>query len=208
LLAYVVVSVVTALVTPATRGHAAQTFAVVLLGWPNLAWPALTIGVGATWHGRVDGPSGLPLPHVPDEVLRTPDVSTLNLRTLTERDGRAWWLLVADVLLVLAAAFLMAVWSPAQVPALRHAVCFAVALAVTVFVICLVGRISAHDGLSLLGIGNLGGGLLGELLLRPDLWPSVGLAGLWGLVAGFLCGLSARPLRRRRAAGPRHRTGP
>ncbi|MFL4902313.1 streptophobe family protein [Streptomyces sp. MMS24-I2-30] len=206
LLGYVVLGVVTALVTAATRGHAADTFAVLLLGLPNLAWPALTVGLGASWHGRVDGPFGLPMPHVLDEVLRTPDVSMLNLRTLVELDGRAWWLLVAAVVLVPAAALLMVARSPAGVRARRHALCFAVALAVAVLVICLVGRISAHYGLSLLGIGDLGGGLSGELLLRPDVWPAVGLAALWGLVTGFLGGLLARPLHRRGGAGPERRT--
>ncbi|MEV0185000.1 streptophobe family protein [Streptomyces sp. NPDC050625] len=197
LLAYVALAVVVALVAAATRGHPADTFAVVLLGLPNLAWPALTIGLGATWHGRVDGPFGLPMPHVLDEVLRTPDVSTLNLRTLTEQDGRMWWLLVVDVVLVLAAGFLMAVRSPARIRLWQHALRLAVALALAVLMICLLGRISAHYGLSLLGIGNLGGGLSGELYLNPDVWSAVGLAVLWGLVAGFLGGLLARPVHRR-----------
>lgn len=58
LLAYVVVGVVVALVVAATRDRPADTFAVLLLGLPNLAWPALTIGLGATWNGRVEGRSG------------------------------------------------------------------------------------------------------------------------------------------------------
>ncbi|MFE9613921.1 streptophobe family protein [Streptomyces sp. NPDC006012] len=205
LLAYVALGVVTALVTAAVRGHGADTFAVLLLGLPNLAWPALTVGLGATWHGRVDGPFGLPMPHILDEVLRTPGVSTLNLRTLAEHDGRAWWLLVAAVVLVPAAALLMVARSPARVRAWQHALHFAVVLAVAVLVICLVGRISAHYGLSVLGIGDLGGGLSGELLLRPDVWPAVGRAAVWGLVAGFLGGLLARPLHRRGGTGPERR---
>ena len=52
----------------------------ILLGLPNLVWLGLTIGLGASWDGQVDGPFGLPMPHVLDEVLRTPDVATLNLR--------------------------------------------------------------------------------------------------------------------------------
>ncbi|RMB80064.1 streptophobe family protein [Streptomyces shenzhenensis] len=207
LLAYVALGAVAGVVTAATRGHAAQTFAVLLLGLPNLAWLALTLGLGATWHGRVDGPFGLPLPHVLDEVLRTPDVSTLNLRTLAEHDGRAWWLLVAAAVLVPAAAVLTAVRSPARTPAWRHALSFGAALAAAVLMICLVGRISAHYGLSVLGIGDLGGGLSGELLLRPELWPAVGLAALWGLAAGFLGGLLALPVRRRAGAGREGRTG-
>ncbi|GGJ29937.1 hypothetical protein GCM10010121_046600 [Streptomyces brasiliensis] len=199
LLACVALGVVVALVTAATRGHPADTFAVVLLGLPNLAWLALTLGLGATWHGRVDGPFGLPMPHVLDQVLRTPDVATLNLRTLAEHDGRVWWLVVVDAVLLLATAFLMAARTPVRVPAWRHALRFAVALALAVLMICLVGRISAHYGLSLLGIGNLGGGLSGELFLRPETWSAIGLGVLWGLVAGFLGALLARPVHRRGA---------
>lgn len=197
LLAYVVIGVVVALVVAATRGHAAETFAVILLGMPNLVWLTLTIGLGATWNGRVEGPFGLPMPHVLDEVLRTPDISELNLRTLSEHDGRAWWLLVVDAVLLIAAAFVMAARSPARVRAWQHAVHMAVALVLTVFMICLVGRISAHYGLSVLGIGDLGGGLAGELFLRPRLWGAVGLAVPWGLVTGFAGALLARHVRRR-----------
>lgn len=207
LLGYVAVGLVVALVAAATRGHPAETFAVILLGLPNLAWLALTLGQGATWHGRVDGPFGLPMPEVLDRVLRTPDIATLNLRTLTEQDGGMWWLLVAQVVLTSAVAFLMAARSPAWVAAWRHAVRLAVALALTVLMVCLLCRISAHYGLSLLGIGDLGGGLSGELFLRPRLWQAVGLGALWGLVVGFLGALAARPVRRRGrvdvpAAGP------
>lgn len=192
LLAYVVVGVVVALVVAATRGRPADTFAVLLLGLPNLAWPALTIGLGATWNGRVEGPFGLPMPRVLDEVLRTPDVSTVNVGTLAERDGRMWWLVVAAAVLVLAAGFLMVARSPARLPVWLHAVHMAVALGLTVLAVGLVGRISAHYGLSVLGIGDLGGGLSGQVFLRPRLWGAVGLAVLWGLVAGLLGALLAR----------------
>ncbi|MFI6655068.1 streptophobe family protein [Streptomyces sp. NPDC050523] len=201
LLAFVAVGVVIALVVAATRGHAAETFAVILLGLPNVAWLALTLGLGATWTGRVHGPFGLPMPHVLDEVLRTKDVSTLNLHTLAHYDGRVWWLLVADAVLVLASAFSMAARSPARIRPWQHAVHMAVALALTVLMICLVGRISAHYGLSLLGVGDLGGGLGGELFLKPRMWSALGFALLWGLVTGFLGALLARPVRRRGEAG-------
>jgi hypothetical protein len=197
LLALVVIGVVITLIVAATKGHARETFAVILLGIPNLVWPALTIGLGATWNGRVEGPFGLPMPQVLDEVLRTPDISELNLRTLAEHDGRVWLLLVVDIVLLLAAAFVMAARSPARVRAWQHAVHMAVALVLTVFMICLVGRISAHYGLSVLGIGDLGGGLGGELFLRPKLWGAVGLAVPWGLVTGFAGALLARHVRRR-----------
>ncbi|MEV5548482.1 streptophobe family protein [Streptomyces sp. NPDC052309] len=196
LLAYVVIGVVVGLVVAGTRGHPAQTFAVLLLGLPNLVWPALTIGLGATWDGRVEGPFGLPMPQVLDEVLRTPDVSTLNLGTLAEHDGRVWWLLVADVVLLPAAGWLMARRSPARTPAWRHAVHMAVALALATLMICLVGRVSARYGLSVLGIGDLGGDLSGQLFLRPHLWGAVGLAVLWGLAAGFLGASLAQRLAR------------
>ncbi|MFF5022679.1 streptophobe family protein [Streptomyces collinus] len=201
LLAYVALALVVALVSAAVRGHASDTFAVILLGLPNLAWLALTLGLGATWHGRVDGPFGLPVPHVLDEILRTPGTGTLNLRTLTAYDGRMWWLLVADVVLLLAVAFLMAVRSPVRLSPWRHAVRLAVALALTVLMVCLLCRMSAHYGLSLLGIGDLGGGLSGEVFLKPRLWQAVGLGALWGLAAGFLGALPARPLHRRGRIG-------
>ncbi|MDX3762204.1 streptophobe family protein [Streptomyces mirabilis] len=197
LLACVAAGAVVALVVAATRGHVPETFAVIFLGLPNLAWLAFTIGLGATWRGRVDGPFGLPMPHVLDQVLRTPDVSTVNLRTLGHYDGRVWWLPVVDALLLLGAAFLMAARSPARVRAWRHAVRMALALALTVLMICLVGRLSAHYGLSLIGIGDAGGGLAGELFLKPRLWGALGLTVVWGLVTGFLGALLARGVRRK-----------
>ncbi len=210
LLAYVALGVVLALVTAATRGNATQTFALILLGMPNLVWLALTLGLGATWNGRVDGPFGLPVPHLLDEVLRTPDISTLNLHTLSAHDGRVWWLLVLDAVLLLATAFLMAARSPSRVRAWQHAVHFAIALALAVLMICLVGRVSAHYGLSLLGIGDVGGGLSGDLFLKPEVWSAVGLAALWGLATGFLGALLAKPVHRRGVveipAQPGHRT--
>jgi hypothetical protein len=197
LLAHVVLGILIALVVAVTRGHASETLAVVLLGLPNLVWLALTLGLGATWNGRVEGPFGLPMPHLLDEVLRSKDTATLNLRTLAEHDGRVWWLVVVEAVLLLAVAFLMAARSPARVRARLHAVHLAVALALTALMICLVGRISAHYGLSVLGIGDLGGGLGGQLFLDPELWSAVGLGALWGLVAGFLGALPARSARRK-----------
>ncbi|WP_020138597.1 streptophobe family protein [Streptomyces sp. 351MFTsu5.1] len=197
LLAYVVLGTLVALVVAVTRGHVPETFAVILLGMPNLVWLALTIGLGATWNGRVQGPFGLPMPHVLDEVLRSKDTQALNLRTLAEHDGRAWWLLVLDAVLLLAVAFLMAARSPARVPAWRHGLHLALALALTVLMICLPCRISAQFGLSVLGIGDLGGGLGGQLFLKPELGTAVALGALWGLVTGFLGALLARPVRRK-----------
>ena len=197
LLAYVAIGVVLALAAAATRGHAIQTFALILLGLPNLVWLALTIGLGATWNGRVEGPFGLPVPRILSEVLRTPDVSTLNLRSLAAHDSGVWWLLAANAVLLLSAAFLMATRSPAHVRAWQHAVHLAIAFALAVLMICLIGRISAHYGLSLLGIGDVGGGLSGDLILKPELWSAVGLAAVWGLIAGFLGALLASRVHRR-----------
>lgn len=203
LLTCVGIGVVVGLVVAATRGHVSETFAVLLLGLPNLVWLAFTIGLGATWNGRVDGPFGLPMPRLLDEVLRTPDVSTLNLHSLAEHDGRVWWLVVVDAVLLLGAAFLMAARSPARMRAWQHAVHMAVALALTVLMICLVGRLSAHYGLSILGLGDIGGGLNGEIFLKPQVWGALGFAVLWGLVAGLLGALLAKRVRRRGEVAPR-----
>ncbi|WJV51569.1 streptophobe family protein [Streptomyces flavofungini] len=205
LLAYVALGLAVGLVVAATRGHAAETFAVLLLGLPNLLWLAFTLGLGASWEGRVDGPFGLPMPRVLDQVLRTPSDSKVSLRTLSDHDGRVWWLLVVAAVMVLGAAFLMAARSPARMRAWQHAVHMAVALALTVFTVCVLAGVSAHAGLSLLGIGDLGGGLTGLVKLRPHLGTAVLLAVAWGLVAGFVGGLLARPVHRRGEVG---RTGP
>ncbi|MGW5639775.1 streptophobe family protein [Streptomyces sp. NPDC003832] len=196
LLVCVAVGVVIGVVVAATRGHARETLAVILLGLPNLVWLAFTIGLGATWDGRVDGPFDLPMPHVLDEVLRGSETATLNLSALAEYDGRVWWLVAVDAVLVLAAGFVSAARSPRRMRVWQHAVHLAVALALTVLMICLVGRLSAHYGLSVLGIGDLGGDLGGELLLEPQVWGALGFALLWGLAGGFLGGLLARPVRR------------
>ncbi|WP_405595710.1 streptophobe family protein [Streptomyces sp. NBC_01410] len=197
LLAYVVVGVVIGLVVAATRGHAAETFAVILLGLPNLVWLALTLGLGASWEGRVEGPFGLPMPQVLDSVLRTPEDSTLNVGSLADYDERAWWLVVVAAVLVLGAAFVMAVRSPARMRAWQHAVHMAVGLTLTVLTICLVVPVNARYGLSLLGIGDLDGGLSGVVTLKPQLWAALGLAVLWGLVTGFLGSLLASRVHRR-----------
>ncbi|WP_240134613.1 streptophobe family protein [Streptomyces sp. MUM 178J] len=205
LLACVAAGLITGFVVAATRGHTAETFAVILLGLPNLMWLSFTLGLGATWEGRVEGPFGLPMPEVLDQVLRTetPELSELNVGTLAEYDGRVWWLIPAAAVLLLAAAVVMAVRSPARMRLWQHAVHLAVALVLTVLTICLIARVSAHYGLSLLGIGDLGGALGGEVILRPRLWTALGLAAAWGLVAGFLGGLLARPVHRRGEAPAR-----
>ncbi|MFD0422343.1 streptophobe family protein [Streptomyces parvus] len=197
LLACVALGVLAGIIVMITRGHPAETAAVILLGLPNLVWLALTLGLGASWEGKVEGPFGLPMPQVLDTVLRTPDLSTLNLSTLAEQDGRVRWLVVVVAVLVLAAAFLMAARSPARTRLWQHAVHMAVALTLTVLFICLTARISAHYGLSLLGLGDLGGGLGGEVSLRAKLWTALGFAVLWGLVTGFLGGLAATRVHRR-----------
>ncbi|MEV0253344.1 streptophobe family protein [Streptomyces sp. NPDC050732] len=202
LLSYAALGLAAGLVVAATRGHAAETFAVLLLGLPNLVWLAFTLGLGASWEGRVDGPFGLPMPRVLDEVLRTPADSTLSLRTLAEHDGRVWWLLVVAAVLVPTAAFLMAARSPARMRAWQHAAHMAVALALTVLAVCLLAGVSAHYGLSLLGIGDLGGGLSGRVELRPHLWKALLLAVAWGLVSGFLGGVLARRVHRRGEVRP------
>ncbi|THA75526.1 hypothetical protein E6R60_15690 [Streptomyces sp. A0642] len=202
LLAYAGVGLLVALVVMVTRGHPAETAAVILLGLPNVVWPAFTLGLGASWEGKADGPFGLPMPQVLDSVLRTPDLSTVNVGTLADQDGRVWWCVAVAALFTLAAAFLAAVRSPARMRPRQHALHMAVALVLTVLAVCLLARISAHYGLSLLGLGDLGGGLGGEVLLRPRLWGALGLAVLWGLVTGLLGGLLGTRVHRRGEVRP------
>ncbi|MFD8936772.1 streptophobe family protein [Streptomyces sp. NPDC059578] len=192
LLTYVVVGLVVGVVVAVTHGHAADTIAVLLLGLPNLVWLAFTLGLGAVWDGRVDGPFGLPMPPALDQVLRGTQDSALSVRTLAAQDGRAWWLVPFAAVVLFAAAYVMARRSPVGTPLWRHAVHLGVALALTVLTVCLTVRVSAHYGLSLLGIGNLGGGLSGRVRLDPRTGQAVVVAVAWGVVMGALGGLAAR----------------
>ncbi|MEU9143271.1 streptophobe family protein [Streptomyces sp. NPDC048349] len=196
LLAYVVLGIGAGVVAAATQGHADRTLAVVLLGLPNLAWLALTLGFGGAWEGKVEGPFGLPMPQVLDQVLRGPDLSTVDVASLAERDGRAWWLVAVAAVLLLGTGVVAAVRSPAHVRPWQHALHLGVALALATLTVCLLARVQAQFGLSLLGIGEADG-LGGRVELVPVLWRTVGLALLWGAVAGFLGALLARPLHHR-----------
>ncbi|MYT14481.1 MULTISPECIES: streptophobe family protein [unclassified Streptomyces] len=195
LLVYAVIGLIAGIVELITNDHPSQTLAVIFLGLPNLAWMALGIGTGGAWVGHIDKALGLPLPHLLDQVLRTHGQRTLDLGALAEHDRRAWLLVVVAAVVLLAAAFTAAVRSPARLPAWRHAVEMAVALAVTLFVVGLLTRISAHYGLSVIGVGDLGGDLGGEVTLEPQLLRLVGAGLVWGLVFGFLGSLLARGVR-------------
>ncbi|RSS51735.1 streptophobe family protein, partial [Streptomyces sp. WAC06614] len=203
LLAYVAVAAVTGLVVAGTRGRPADTFAVLLLGLPNLAWLAFTVGFGGAWEGRAEGPFGLPVPHVLDQVLRTPGggPGTVDVGSLAQHDGRAWWLVAVAAVLLLGTGFLAAVRSPARVRPWQHALHLGVSLALAVLAVCLLGRVQAEFGLSLLGLGDVPG-LGGSVRLLPELGRNVGLALLWGAVAGFLGALAARPVHRRGEVEP------
>ncbi|KJY19704.1 MULTISPECIES: streptophobe family protein [Streptomyces] len=208
LLSYVVIGVVVALVVAATRGDAGRTLAVVLLGLPNLVWFALTLGFGGAWEARVEGAFGLPMPQLLDEVLRDADGAPVDVASFAARDPRAWWLVVVAAVLLLGTGVLAALRSPAHVRPWQHALHLGAALALATLAVCLLCRVQAEYGLSLLGIGEVDG-LGGQLVLNPVLWRTVGLGLLWGAVAGFLGGLLARPLHRRGrvdapAAAPAH----
>ncbi|MER6483912.1 MULTISPECIES: streptophobe family protein [Streptomyces] len=208
LLSYVVIGVVVGLVVAATRGDAGRTLAVVLLGLPNLVWIALTLGFGGAWEARVEGAFGLPMPQLLDEVLRDADGAPVDVGSFAARDPRAWWLVVVAAVLLLGTGVLTAVRSPAHVRPWQHALHLGTALALATLAVCLLCRIQAEYGLSLLGIGEVDG-LGGELVLNPVLWRTVGLGLVWGAVAGFLGGVLARPLHRRGrvdapAAAPAH----
>ncbi|MGW1075115.1 streptophobe family protein [Streptomyces sp. NPDC002537] len=201
LLAYVAVGVIVGVVVLCTRGHPAETLAVLLLGLPDLAWLAFGVGLGGTWDGRVPDAIGLPAPEALAAVLRVKHgTAAVNVSSLAEQDGRAWLLVALAAVALLAAGFVAAVRSPAGTRPWRHAVRLAVALAVTLLVVGLLTRISARFGLSLLGVGDLAA-FGGEVTLRPRLWLLLGLGLLWGLVAGFIGGLLARRVHRKGEQG-------
>ncbi|MEZ0096145.1 streptophobe family protein [Streptacidiphilus sp. EB129] len=218
LLGYALLGVVAGVITALTRGDTRATFAVVCLAVPNLAWMALGIGLGGSWHGHLSGSIGLPMPKILSEVLQTSRSAdtTLDLGSLAQRDGRVWWLPVVAAVLVLAACTVAAVRAHSRPRPWQYALRTGAALAVTLLLVGLASRISAAYGLSLLGVGDVSGlaGLLGggggsggsgggipiggSLYLQPDLLRTVALGALWGAVAGLLVGWVVQ--RRHRSA--------
>ncbi|WP_431961048.1 streptophobe family protein [Actinacidiphila sp. bgisy160] len=201
LLVYVAVGAVIAVVTAFTRAEPADSFAVVFLGLPNVAWLALGIGMGASWHGSVQGALGVPMPEALAAVLRSGDGDvTLDLASLSERDGRAWWLVVAAVVAMLGAGWATARRAPPGTGHVRNALHLAAASAVAMLLIGVLTRIDAHYGLSLFGIGDPSdtGGLGGSIVLLPNLLPAIGIAALWGVAAGLLGSMATRLLARSR----------
>ncbi|MFI9202388.1 streptophobe family protein [Streptomyces sp. NPDC053048] len=203
LLTYVVLGALTGVVAAFTRENTAQTFAVMLLGLPNLVWMAFGIGLGGAWEGRVPGDIGLPVPRPLAAVLRETDggTATVDLASLAEYDGRAWLLVPLAALALLAAGFVLAVRSPAGTRPWQHAVRLALAVAVTLLVVGLLTRVSARFGLSLLGLGDLED-FGGEVSLHARLLRLLGFGLLWGLVAGFVGGLAAGRVHRRGEVEP------
>ncbi|MFF0626926.1 streptophobe family protein [Streptomyces sp. NPDC004296] len=208
LLAYVAIGLLVGVVELIARGDPARTLAVLLLGLPNMAWLALGIGTGGAWTGHVDKALGLPLPHPLEQVLRHRGQRTVDLGSLGAYDGRVWLLVAVAAVVLLGAAFAAAVRAPARTPAWRHALEMAVALALTLLVVGLVTRIDAHYGLSLIGVGDLGGDLGGAVTLEPQLWRLMGVGAAWGLVTGFAGGLAARRVRHPGEVRDAHRAPP
>ncbi|WP_280714180.1 streptophobe family protein [Kitasatospora sp. MAP5-34] len=192
LLGYVGIGLLAGLASAATDGHARNTFSVLLLGLPNLAWLGLGLGLGASWHGHLGGSLGLPMPEALAAVLKTSGSrdTTLNLGSLAQQDGRAWLLLVLGAVLLLLTGVVAALRSPSGLRLWQYAAHLGVALAAAMLLIGLLTRLSASYGLSLLGLGGSGG-----VSLQPDLLISVPLAALWGALAGALGGLIADRIR-------------
>lgn len=205
LLAYVVGGAVVAVVTASTRAEPADSFAVVFLGLPNVAWLALGLGMGASWHGSVQGALGVPMPEALAAVLRSGDgEATLDLASLSEHDGRAWWLVVAAAVAMLGAGWATAWRARPGTGHVRNAVHLGVASAAAMLLIGVLTRIDAHYGLSLFGIGDPSdtGGLGGSIVLLPNLLPAIGIAALWGVAAGLLGSMAVHLLARARTARP------
>ncbi|GAA4881892.1 streptophobe family protein [Kitasatospora terrestris] len=191
-LVYVVLGLVGGLVALVVGSQPRETLAVVLLGLPNVAWLALGVGLGGSWHGHLPGSLGLPFPEALSGVLRSRENVTLDLSTLAAQDTRAWLLLPLAGVLVLLAGAAVAWRTPVRLPAWRHAVHLAVAMALALLLISVATRISAVYGLSLFGLV----GSDGSADLTPDLWRTVPLAAAWGALAGFAGGALANRFRR------------
>ncbi|MFD8480576.1 streptophobe family protein [Kitasatospora sp. NPDC059673] len=193
LLLYVGLGLVCGLVATATGSEPRETLAVLCLGLPNLAWLGLGIGMGGSWHGHVNGSLGLPFPQPLAAVLHSGKNVTLDLGSLAEQNGWAWFLLPLAAVLVLATGVAVAARSRPPLPVWRAALQLAVVLALALLAVGLLTRVSAVYGLSLLGLGGAGSTVLG-----PDLLTLVPLAAGWGALAGLLGGVLAPRLAGRR----------
>jgi hypothetical protein len=217
LLGYVVLAMVAGVVTAAVHGQARDTFAVILLALPNLAWLAFGLGLGATWHGHLSTTIGLPMPKVLSEVLRSAGTGnrTVSLGTLAQQDGRVWWLPVIAGLALLCCGIAMGRLDSRRgglTTAWRHAVGLGLTTASAMLLIGLLTRVSAAYGLSLLGVGGISGllgnlisgtgipkALTGSVTLLPGLLRGVLLGALWGALAGLVGGWIGTRLRGSRA---------
>ncbi|MFG2693265.1 streptophobe family protein [Kitasatospora sp. NPDC048407] len=186
LLLCVGLGLISGLVATATGSEPRETLAVLCLGLPNLAWMALGIGMGGSWHGHVDDSLGLPFPQPLAAVLHSGKNVTLDLGSLAEQNGWAWLLLPLASVLILATGVAVAARSRPALPAWRSAVQLAVVLALALLTIGLLTRVSAVYGLSLLGLGGTG-----STVLDPNLLTLVPLAAGWGALAGFVGGILA-----------------
>ena len=198
LLLYTGLGLIAALVAVIRGTDLRDTVALVLLALPNLAWLALGIGLGGSWHGQVKGGSiGLPVPQPLASVLGVggDKEAVLDLSSLGQQDGRAWLLLPLAALVVLAAGVLMARQSAAAtgrpVAPWRHAARLAIALGAALLLVGLLTRVSAGYGLSFLGVGGLGGPAA-AVALHCDLLVTVASGVVWGAFAGFLGALTVR----------------
>ncbi|MFD8595682.1 streptophobe family protein [Kitasatospora sp. NPDC059646] len=207
LLLYVGLGLVGGLAAAAAGNEPRETLAVVVLGLPNLAWLALGIGMGGSWHGHVAGNLGLPLPQPLAAVLHSDRDVSLELGSLAQQSGWVWLLLPVAALLVLATGVAASARSRPQLPAWRTALQLAVLLALAMLAVGLLTRVSAVYGLSVLGLSGTG-----STELVPDLLTLVPSAAGWGALAGFVGGVLAPRLTRHRSAAARrdsaHRAGP
>ncbi|WP_279635819.1 streptophobe family protein [Kitasatospora cheerisanensis] len=196
LLLYVGLGLVGGLVAAAAGDEPRETLAVVFLGLPNLAWLALGLGMGGSWHGHVAGNLGLPLPDPLAAVLHSGRDVTLDLGSLAQQNGWVWLLLPVAALLVLATGVAAAARSDPLLPAWRMALRLASVFCLAMLAVGLLTRVSAVYELSALGLSGTGSNEL-----APDLLTLVPLAAGWGALAGFLGGvLAPRLVNRRRSA--------
>ncbi|CAM5340418.1 hypothetical protein STANM309S_06653 [Streptomyces tanashiensis] len=204
LLAYVVVGLVIGIVVAATKGHAATTLAVLLLGLPNITWLALGVGIGGSWEGKAESP--LRPAHAADPRRRPAGErrqrGPLDRRpVLTRRAGRARVVAAARRRRPGARRRLrggrplpgpdLARSTPCTGSSPSHSPCWS-------------PRPSpwSRPASASRSSASATSPPSAEVLLRPHVWKMAGFALLWGLVLGFLGGLLASRVHRKGEAGP------
>jgi hypothetical protein len=149
----------------------AEALPILLVYLPNLAWMAMGLAFGVPLTGSATGVHG-------DLASGGSSTGSVTLTTLTQDDGRFWFLPLAAACLLLIGSIVGALRAPSPELARRHGHRGGIAFAVLMLLVAVLSRVSADGTLAFLGEVS------GSLHLSYVLATLLGL--LWGVIAGIV----------------------